>query len=210
MLRGREVRYRRLSNLLYRTFHGALIVSLLSAIIRVTVLCALLRLAVFDVRWRRLPTVATLLIAALFFHRRSRHPPAHSRRACASAAGACRSGDLRGLVRRKMLGGGDAKLACAVFLWTGPSLALPALAIVSVLGLGVSLVSLATRHMAAEQRFPRCVPSRCFLERAVCPTVSRWRSAAGRSSRCLCLRCGRTAPSCPTSSKSVCWSSAPF
>ncbi|MEN8505582.1 MULTISPECIES: A24 family peptidase [Paraburkholderia] len=154
MLRGREVRYRRLSNLLYRTFHGALIVSLLSAIIRVTVLCALLRLAVFDVRWRRLPTRATLLIAALFFiDALVIRLPIHDVLAHLLLALAvlviCAA-----LFAAKMLGGGDAKLACAVFLWTGPSLALPALAIVSVLGLGVSLVSLATRHMAAEQRFP--------------------------------------------------------
>lgn len=58
------------------------------------------------------------------------------------------------LFAAKMLGGGDAKLAAVVFLWTGLTLAMPALALISVIGLGVSMISLATRHMAAEQRSP--------------------------------------------------------
>jgi prepilin peptidase CpaA len=51
----------------------------------------------------------------------------------------------------KMLGGGDAKLASVVFLWAGLSLCLPALTLISVIGLGVALISLATQRMNPEQ-----------------------------------------------------------
>jgi prepilin peptidase CpaA len=51
-----------------------------------------------------------------------------------------------------MIGGGDAKLASVIFLWVGVSLAIPALTLICVIGLVVSLISLATRNMNADQR----------------------------------------------------------
>jgi prepilin peptidase CpaA len=39
-------------------------------------------------------------------------------------------------------------------LWVGSSLSLPALTLISVIGLGVSLISLATRYMDPAQRSP--------------------------------------------------------
>jgi prepilin peptidase CpaA len=123
------------------------IVYLLSLTIRFVALCALLWLAVVDVRNRRLPTRVVLAIGALFFintlvvHMSIRDVLAHLFLAfgvliiCAA------------LFAAKMLGGGDAKLASIIFLWTGPALWLPTLTLISVIGTLVSLVSLATRHM---------------------------------------------------------------
>ncbi|RDK01014.1 prepilin peptidase [Paraburkholderia lacunae] len=125
--------------------------SLLSTTIRLTVLCVLLRLAVFDVRCRRLPTGMILMIGALFFinalviRMSVNDVLAHLLLALAVLL-LCAA-----LFAAKMLGGGDAKLASVVFLWVGLSLALPALTLISIIGLGVSLISLATRHMAPEQ-----------------------------------------------------------
>jgi prepilin peptidase CpaA len=127
------------------------IVYLLSLAIRFAALCALLCLAVVDVRSRRLPTRVVLTIGALFFidtlvvHMSIRDVLAHLLLAfgvlviCAA------------LFAAKMLGGGDAKLASIIFLWTGPNLWLPALTLISVIGTLVSLVSLATRHMDQDQ-----------------------------------------------------------
>lgn len=126
--------------------------SLLSIAIRLTVLCALLWLAAVDVRCRRLPTKVVMAIGALFFLDAlvTRMPIddvlVHLLLAlvvflvCAA------------LFVAKMLGGGDAKLASVVFLWVGLSLSLPALTLISLIGLGVALISLATQRMNPKQR----------------------------------------------------------
>jgi prepilin peptidase CpaA len=126
-------------------------VQLLSIAIRFVVLCALLWLAVVDVRTRRLPTRAVLAIGGLFFldaltvRMSFGNVLAHLLLAfgvlviCAA------------LFAANMLGGGDAKLASIIFLWAGPSLWLPALTLISVIGTLVSLISLATRHMDQDQ-----------------------------------------------------------
>ncbi|WP_082855262.1 A24 family peptidase [Paraburkholderia phytofirmans] len=136
-------------------FSGAvLIVSPLSIAIRLVVFCALLWLAVFDVRCRRLPSRMILMIGALFFINAVviRMPIgdvlAHLLLAFAVLV-VCAA-----LFAANVLGGGDAKLASIVFLWLGRSLALPALTLISVIGLGVSLISLATRHMNPKQNSP--------------------------------------------------------
>jgi prepilin peptidase CpaA len=130
-------------------------VQILSLAIRLVVLCSLLWLAVVDVRVRRLPTPAVIAIGALFFidalivRMSLGDVLAHLLLAfgifivCAA------------LFAAKMLGGGDAKLASIIFMWAGPSLWLPALTLISVIGTLVSLVSLATRHMDVDQHsFP--------------------------------------------------------
>lgn len=91
---------------------------LLSLVIRLIALCALLWLAVIDVRSRRLPTKVVLVVGALFF------VDALVRRMAIDdvivhlllAIGVflvCAA-----LFAAKMLGGGDAKLASAIF--SGP------------------------------------------------------------------------------------------
>lgn len=126
-------------------------VSLLSTVIRLAVVCTLLWLAAFDVRWRRLPTTAILAVGALF---------------CVNALVVRLSiGDVlahlllalavlligAALFLADLLGGGDAKLAAVIFLWVGPGLSLPALAVISVMGLGIALISLAAQHIDPKQ-----------------------------------------------------------
>jgi prepilin peptidase CpaA len=131
-----------------------LTVSLLSIAVRLIVACALLWLAAFDVRCRRLPTRVILAIGALFFfdvlviRMAINDVLAHLLLALVVFV-VCAV-----LYLAKILGGGDAKLAAVVFLWVGSSLFLPALALISVIGLGVSLISLATRHMDPALRSP--------------------------------------------------------
>ncbi|MDR5775290.1 MULTISPECIES: prepilin peptidase [unclassified Caballeronia] len=122
-----------------------------SLAIRLVVLCALLWLAVVDVRARRLPTRIVMVIGALYFidavllERPIDDVIAHLVLACVVFA-VCAA-----LFAANMLGGGDAKLAAVIFLWTGLSLSLPALTFISVIGTVVSLVSLVTRNMNPEQ-----------------------------------------------------------
>ncbi|MGI4859190.1 MAG: A24 family peptidase [Janthinobacterium lividum] len=123
----------------------------ISLLLRLTVLAALLWLAVIDVRERRLPTRVVLSIGALFFVDALflRLPPAAFMTHGVLALGVF--GVCALLFAIRMLGGGDAKLAAVIFLWTGPNLALLALTLISVLGGLVSFVSLATRNMDAHQ-----------------------------------------------------------
>ncbi|CAN7393630.1 prepilin peptidase [Caballeronia sp. LjRoot29] len=124
---------------------------LLSLAIRFAALFALLWLAIVDVRSRRLPTRVVLAIGALFFvnalvmHMSIRNILAHLLLAF-GVLGICAA-----LFAAKMLGGGDAKLAAIIFLWAGPSLWLPALTLISVIGTLVSMISLATRRMDQDQ-----------------------------------------------------------
>jgi prepilin peptidase CpaA len=131
-----------------------LTVSLLSIAVRLIVACALLWLAAFDVRCRRLPTRVVLAIGALFFIDALviRMPINDVLAHLLLALGVFLVCAV--LYLAKMLGGGDAKLASVVFLWVGSSLSLPALTLISVIGLGVSLISLATRYMDPAQRSP--------------------------------------------------------
>jgi prepilin peptidase CpaA len=127
-------------------------VSLLSLAIRIVVVCALLWLAVFDLRYRRLPTKVVLLIGALFFTDAAiiglplRDIATHLLLALAVLL-VCAA-----LFAAKMIGGGDAKLAAVIFLWVGTSLSLPALTLISLIGTVVSLVSIATQHMSPDHR----------------------------------------------------------
>jgi prepilin peptidase CpaA len=129
-------------------------VHLLSLAVRLAVLCALLWLAVFDLRTRRLPTRAVLTIGALFFLdalilRMSIGEVALHLLLAFGVFLVCAA-----LFASNMLGGGDAKLASIILLWAGPGLSLPALTLISVIGTLVSLISVATRHMNPDQRSP--------------------------------------------------------
>jgi len=129
-------------------------VQLLSIAIRFVVLCVLLWLAVVDVRVRRLPTPAVLAIGGLFFLDALIVRPSFSNVVAHLLLAFGVLVICAALFAAKMLGGGDAKLASIIFLWAGPSLWLPALTLISVIGTLVSLVSLATRHMDQEQHSP--------------------------------------------------------
>lgn len=125
----------------------------LSVVIRLLVLCALLWLAVIDVRARRLPTNIVLAIGALFFiDAFVAGMPLHDVIAHLLLAVVVLLACVA-LFAAKMLGGGDAKLASVIFLWVGFGLSLVTLTLISVIGTVVSLVSLATRNMNPVQRF---------------------------------------------------------
>jgi prepilin peptidase CpaA len=127
-------------------------VSLLSITIRLLVLGALLWLAAFDLRHRRLPTKVILAVGTLFFvdalviGMPAKAILAHVVLSLAVLL------ICAGLFAAKMLGGGDAKLAAVVFLWVGASLSVLALTLISLIGTVVSLVSLATQHMSQTHR----------------------------------------------------------
>lgn len=119
----------------------------LSVVLRVFAVCVLGWLAVVDVRVRRLPDVGVLAVAALFF------VDALAMRMSLATVGLHLGIALAVYVfcallfALKMLGGGDAKLAAVLFLWTGPGMALPTLTLISVTGTFVGLTSLATSGM---------------------------------------------------------------
>jgi prepilin peptidase CpaA len=126
-------------------------VQLASLAIRLVVLCALLVLAVIDVRARRLPTGIVMAIGGLFFvdallNQLSLDEIINHLMLAVAVFAVCAA-----LFAAKMLGGGDAKLAAVIFMWAGLSLSLPALTLISVIGTVVSLISLATRNMSADQ-----------------------------------------------------------
>ncbi len=122
-----------------------------SLALRVIVVGLLGWLAVVDVRTRRLPTTGVVAIATLFFADSvlTRMPPTEMLVHAGVALFILLVGAA--LFAARMLGGGDAKLASAIFLWTGAAGFIPALTLISVIGLLVSLVSLATRRMDPAQ-----------------------------------------------------------
>jgi prepilin peptidase CpaA len=129
----------------------ASIVHLLSLAIRLVVLCALLWLAVTDIRSRRLPTRVVLAVGALFFVDAATLRLTFDQVIVHLGLALGVFLFCAALFAVKMLGGGDAKLASIIFLWAGLSLALPALTLISVIGTVVSLISLATRNMNPDQ-----------------------------------------------------------
>src|SRR6185503_15329690 len=107
--------------------HNATIVQLLSLAIRLVVLCALVWLAVIDVRSRRLPTKIVMAIGTLFFVdalilRMSIDGVIAHLLLALGVFLVCAA-----LFAARMLGGGDAKLASVIFLWAGLGLSIPAL-----------------------------------------------------------------------------------
>jgi prepilin peptidase CpaA len=129
-------------------------VHLLSLVIRLAVLGALLWLAATDVRSRRLPDPAVLFICAMFFvdalieRLPVRDVLVHLGVAVVAYA-ICAV-----LFILRMMGGGDAKLAAVIFLWSGSGLWLPSLMLISMTGLLVAVVSLATRRISTQHSSP--------------------------------------------------------
>ncbi|WP_116135582.1 A24 family peptidase [Trinickia diaoshuihuensis] len=117
--------------------------------------CAVLSiLAVYDLRQRRLPNAAVAAYAALYFvqawHTGATRIALESH--LASGAGALVFAAL--LFRLGWLGGGDAKLFAAVFLWTGPSQAGAVFFVISLSGLMLALVQLAYGRLRPEPPAP--------------------------------------------------------
>jgi prepilin peptidase CpaA len=120
---------------------------MLSVVIRLIAVCILVWLAIVDVRNRRLPNLAVAVVGTLFFVDAVsiRMPFAALWMHLVVAVVVLCAGVM--LFFTRMLGGGDAKLAAVIFLWTGTALLMPALTIISVVGTLVSLLSLATYRL---------------------------------------------------------------
>lgn len=112
-------------------------------------------LAAFDLRARRLPNVGVATFTALFFIDALLAGASLAALGAHVAAGAIALAATALLFAVRWLGGGDAKLAAAIFLWSGPVHALPVLAVVSVCGGLVAVAMIAVGWMARRTEFNR-------------------------------------------------------
>jgi prepilin peptidase CpaA len=120
----------------------------------------LISLAVSDARFRRLPNLAVAALAGLYCIQAALEalsPAAFAGHLGAGAIALCVSALL---FRFGLIGGGDAKLAAAVFLWAGPSFAAPVLFVVSACGLAVGLAVIVAGW--ASRRFGAPLWLSCF------------------------------------------------
>ncbi|EEA03602.1 peptidase A24A prepilin type IV [Burkholderia sp. H160] len=99
-------------------------------------------LAVGDIRSRRLPTRAVLLVACLYGVDAAVTGVSIVSLAAHLGAAAIGFALFALLFRCGWMGGGDVKLAAAVFLWAGPAYAWPVFSIVSFCGLVLGLMAL--------------------------------------------------------------------
>jgi prepilin peptidase CpaA len=114
--------------------------------------CALLAmLAVSDLRTRRLPNAWVAGLAALYLAEAAMSGSTWRSLATHAATAALSLLLAALLVRLGWLAGGDAKLAAAVFLWCGPTYAIPVLVIVSICGTLVAL-SMLIAHALLRRR----------------------------------------------------------
>jgi prepilin peptidase CpaA len=104
-------------------------------------------LAFSDLRSRRLPNLGVASFAALYLFEAAFTGSTRASLEAHAAAGALSLAAAALLFRFGWLGGGDAKLAAAVFLWSGPAYATLVLLIVSVCGSFVGLSALAVGFM---------------------------------------------------------------
>lgn len=133
--------------------------------VRVAACGVLLTLAVSDLRSRRLSNPGVASFAALYFVDALLAGSAPFSLEVHALTGGLSLAVAALLFRLGWLGGGDAKLAAAVFLWSGPALATKVFFIVSVSGLGVGLAviacgSLARHDAEAAKRFAWLAPTR--------------------------------------------------
>jgi prepilin peptidase CpaA len=107
-------------------------------------------LAVRDIRSRRLPTRAVMLVACLYGIDAAVAGVSIVSLAAHLGAAAIGFALFALLFRCGWMGGGDVKLAAAVFLWAGPAYAWPVFFVVSsgglVLGLTALIMGLFRRH----------------------------------------------------------------
>ncbi|WP_050454308.1 A24 family peptidase [Candidatus Burkholderia verschuerenii] len=123
---------------------------ILSLLLRAVVICLLARLAICDLRERRLPTREVVAIAVLFPIDALLGGMPLTEMAVHFAIGVLILLVSVALFAARMLGGGDAKLSAAIFLWVGMTGFIQTLTLVSVIGTIVGLVSFSTRHLPPE------------------------------------------------------------
>ncbi|AFQ51004.1 A24 family peptidase [Burkholderia cepacia] len=122
----------------------------------------LVSLAAQDLRERRLSNRTVLAFAMLYLVAAALARDGLAQLAGHIATAAAMLLLFGGLRHAGWLGGGDVKLAAAVFLWAGPTLALPVLTIVGASGAACGLAALA---VVARQR--RSAPARALATRGV-------------------------------------------
>ncbi|MCA8244065.1 prepilin peptidase [Burkholderia sp. AU32262] len=123
----------------------------------------LMSLVLQDVRTRRLSNRAVLAFAMLYFVAAALAREGLAQLAAHVGTAAVMLLLFAGLRHAGWVGGGDVKLAAAVFLWAGPGLALPVLTIVGASGAACGLAVLAA---VAWQRW-RIAPARTIDTRGV-------------------------------------------
>jgi prepilin peptidase CpaA len=121
-------------------------------------------LALSDLRRRRLPNAAVASFAALYFLHAWLAGESRAGIEAHAATGAAALVLAALLFRFGWLGGGDAKLFAAVFLWTGPAYAATVFFIVSFAGLMLAMVQLGVgrigRDGPAESKLAWLAPAR--------------------------------------------------
>ena len=122
-------------------------------VVKVVACLTLAMLAGCDLRMRRLPNAGVAAFAALYFVNAAVTGFSRVSWDIHVAAGAASLAVAALMFRLGWLGGGDVKLAAAVFLWAGPE-SWPVLVVVSSCGL---LVALAVLAVAGMQRIPALV-----------------------------------------------------
>lgn len=123
--------------------------------VRLTACCVLAMLAWSDLRARRLPNLAVAAFAALYFVAAACSRDADPALAAHTLSGVVALFAAAVLFRFGLVGGGDAKLAAAVFLWAGPSYAASVFFIISVSGLMLGLTVFAVGRVAVHHTWAR-------------------------------------------------------
>ncbi|HZZ03350.1 A24 family peptidase [Paraburkholderia sp.] len=114
----------------------------MSPLIRLLASVALCALAAYDIRHRRLPTRLVAIVGGLYFVDALFAGDPLSLILSHGAVALTVFVIGFGLFALRWVGGGDVKLAAAIFVWTGSALAWPVLLLVSIAGLPVAVCSL--------------------------------------------------------------------
>ncbi|GLU33174.1 prepilin peptidase [Trinickia caryophylli] len=120
---------------------------------RIAACTVLAVLALYDLRARRLPNAAVVVFALLYFVDAAFAGSARAALIAHFATGVAALATAALLFRLGWLGGGDVKLAAAVFLWSGPAQAARVLFVISVSGSMIGLLVLAAGRLS--RRSPR-------------------------------------------------------
>jgi prepilin peptidase CpaA len=126
----------------------------MSPLIRLVACAALLVLAGWDIRYRRLPTWLVAIVAGLYYLDALVAGDSPALILHHSLIGLAAFAIGFGLFAMRCLGGGDVKLAAALFLWTGTPLTWPVLLLISVIGLPVAMFSLFAAWLVKRRPIP--------------------------------------------------------
>jgi prepilin peptidase CpaA len=124
---------------------------MLLVILRSIVCILLVVLAYSDTRDRRLPNLTVAIVALFYVACAVIQKDSFTTISIHLGTGLLVLAAGIAMFARRWFGGGDAKLAAAVFVWTGTGLAWPTLLLISLLGLFVALISMAANRLSRNQ-----------------------------------------------------------